>query len=101
MRAKFDPIASLREPITIERYFELQSEWQEHDRWDALRDGVHLMSDYTNVARGTRGYSLLWLEMDGYMRVERIKPARPDHPWSHRYTPTAAGLAKLAELERA
>lgn len=79
-----DALAALRVEPTEDQRIILRSEWQQCDMLDALKAGEHVISDYTNVAYGTRGYSLMALAREGLMRCE-------PYPNGWRYVPTAKG----------
>lgn len=90
-----DPIAALRQEPTSDEQWALRREWFENDKLDALREGTHELSGYSNVAMG-RGYTLQLLLHDGLMRCE-MQMGLPGDGGRYVYTVTAAGRRYLAE----
>lgn len=66
-------------------------------RTEILRDGGGVLHAESNVARGTYGYEMRRLELDGLLQVERLPGVLP---WEGRWNYTLTDAGRLA-AERA
>jgi hypothetical protein len=92
-----DPLADLRVEPVGEDYWRLRAEWQAQDQLDALAEGEHVICGYTNVAYGTRGYSLHALRLAGLM-YSTSETGLPGESGRFRYRLTPAGRAAAPRL---
>lgn len=96
-RRQADALAPFRVEPTEEERIAFAIEKAELDEIHALRAISHTIYGHTNVLSGL-GSTLRALEVKGEMRCECL-PGMPGEGGRYRYTPTAAGLRRLAALD--